>query len=314
MVYNIVIVANEAYIQHSAVMLCSLFETNKGKQFDIYLLTDGIKDTTCTRLQDLCTKYNSRLFVKLPEIELGKELNINLKDLPTGQWSTMMYYKLFMPLMLPQECDRCLFLDGDMVINDDIEQLYNWNLENSIIAAAEDIPDCIKIKERLGLKQTDKYINSGVMVCDLNAWRTVENIKPIFDFVKRVAGIIINEQDVIAMYFKDKLSFLPIRWNMTTFYFLRKPMIFNKYLNELKQAQLFPGIIHYAAPIKPWFRDCMHPYRDKYRNFLNISEWPSKPMTYFNKLSTVGRIKYNIRWFLNSINLKNDPFFPCLKK
>lgn len=314
MVYNIVIVANEAYIQHSAVMLCSLFETNKGKQFDIYLLTDGIKDTTCARLQDLCTKYNSKLFVKLPEIELGEKLNINLKDLPTGQWSTMMYYKLFMPLMLPQECDRCLFLDGDMVINDDIEQLYNWNLENSIIAAAEDIPDCIKIKERLGLKQTDKYINSGVMVCDLNAWRTVENIKPIFDFVKRVAGIIINEQDVIAMYFKDKLSFLSIRWNMTTFYFLRKPIIFDKYLKEIKQAQLFPGIIHYAAPIKPWFRDCMHPYRDKYRKFLNISEWPSKPMTYFNKLSTVGRIKYNIRWFLNSINLKNDPFFPCLKR
>lgn len=314
MVYNIVIVANEAYIQHSAVMLCSLFDTNKDKQFDIYLLTDGIKDTTCARLQDLCTKYNSRLFVKLPEIELGKELNINLKDLPTGQWSTMMYYKLFMPLMLPQECDRCLFLDGDMVINDDIEQLYNWNLGNSIIAAAEDIPDCIKIKERLGLKQTDKYINSGVMVCDLNAWRKKESLNPIFDFVKSVAGIIINEQDVIAMYFKDKLSFLPIRWNMTTFYFLRKPIIFDKYLKEIKQAQLFPGIIHYAAPIKPWFRDCMHPYRDKYRKFLNISEWPSKPMTYFNKLSTVGRIKYNIRWFLNSINLKNDPFFPCLKR
>lgn len=49
MVYNIVIVANEAYIQHAAVMLCSLFETNKGKQFDIYLLTDGIKNVTIQR-------------------------------------------------------------------------------------------------------------------------------------------------------------------------------------------------------------------------------------------------------------------------
>ena len=88
MVYNIVIVANEAYIQHSAVMLCSLFETNRNKHFDIYLLTDGIKDETCSKLQGLCTRYNSRLFVKQPEIELGKTLNINLKDLPIGQWST----------------------------------------------------------------------------------------------------------------------------------------------------------------------------------------------------------------------------------
>lgn len=314
MVYNIVIVANEAYIQHSAVMLCSLFETNRNKQFDIYLLTDGVKDETCSKLQGLCTRYNSRLFVKQPEIELGKTLSINLKDLPIGQWSTMMYYKLFMPIMLPMKCERCLFLDGDMVINDDIEQLYNWNLEKSIVAAAEDIPDCIEIKERLGLSQADKYINSGVMVCNLKAWRKVELEKPIFEFVKKVSNVIVNEQDVIAMYFKDKLSYLPIRWNMTTFYFLRKPIIFNKYLKELKQAQLFPGIIHYAAPIKPWFRDCMHPYRDQYRKFLKISGWPSKSMTYFDKLSTIERLKYNIRWFLNAMNIKKDPFFPCLKK
>ena len=40
--YNIVIVADERYIQHSAVMLTSLFYTNREKKFIIYLLTDGI--------------------------------------------------------------------------------------------------------------------------------------------------------------------------------------------------------------------------------------------------------------------------------
>lgn len=309
MVYNIVIVANEAYIQHSAVMLCSLFETNKGKQFDIYLLTNGVKDTTCASLQVLCTKYNSRLFVKMPETELGKELNINLEELPTGQWSTMMYYKLFMPLMLPQECDRCLFLDGDMVINDDIEQLYNWNLENSIIAAAEDIPDCIKIKERLGLKQTDKYINSGVMVCDLNAWRRIEREKPIFDFVKSVADIIINEQDVIAMYFKDRLSFLPIRWNMTTFYFMRVPKIFDKYKDELPKAKRHPGIIHFAAPIKPWFRDCIHPYVGLYKEYLNMTPWCHYVFPYGEPLTPKQRINKKIKNALNRLNILKDPLF-----
>ena len=314
MPYNIVIAANEGYMQHAAVMLCSLFETNRNKQFDIYLLTDGITDTSENRLQGMCHKYSSRLIVKQPETELGKSLGINLKDLPVGQWHTMMYYKLFMPVMLPPQCDRCLFLDVDMIINDDIAPLYNWELNGSIIAAAEDIPDCVEIKKRLNLKQADAYINSGVMVCDLAAWRKVESAHPVFEFVKKVSSIITNEQDVIAMYFKSKLSFLPIRWNMTTFYFLRKPIIFEQYIGGLKSAQRFPGIIHYAAPIKPWFRDSMHPYRGKYRHFLEVSGWPSSRMEYFKKLNFTARLKYNIHWFLNSINIEKDPYYPCLMK
>ena len=312
--YNIVIVANEDYIQHAAVMLCSLFETNNDKQFDIYLLTDQISQATQKRLHALCLKYNSTLFVKEPEKELDTALNINLKELPTGQWNTMMYYKLFMPVMLPKECDRCLFLDVDMIINDDIDQLYNWNLDNAVIAAAEDIPDCIKIKDRLKLKQSDKYINSGVMVCDLKSWRKLEEKVPIFKFVKDVANIIVNEQDVIALYFKEKLTFLPIRWNMTTFYFLREPLIFDKYRTGLKQAQYFPGIIHFSAPIKPWFKDCLHPYRKKYRQFLAISNWPSGTAQYYKRLSSLGRFRYNIYRILNVLNIKSDPFYPCLMK
>lgn len=38
------------------------------------------------------------------------------------------------------------FLDVDMIINEDITELYHINLANNIIAAAEDIPDCVHIK------------------------------------------------------------------------------------------------------------------------------------------------------------------------
>ena len=301
-------------MQHAAVMLCSLFESNKNKQFDIYLLTDGISEPSESRLQEMCLKYNSKLIVKLPEHELGATLSINLKELPVGQWNTMMYYKLFIPVILPSVCGRCLFLDVDMIINDDIEPLYKWDVQGSIIAAAEDMPDCVKIKERLNMSQEDKYINSGVMVCDLKLWREEEQKRPIFEYVKQVANTINNEQDVIALYFKDKLSFLPIRWNMTTFYFLRKPLIFDKYLKDLKQSQIKPAIIHYSAPIKPWFKDSMHPYRNLYHKYLNICGWPSKAFGYYKNLSTIERVKYNLRWILNALNIKMDPFYPCLQK
>lgn len=309
MKYNIVLVANEGYIQHAAVMLCSLFETNKNKQFDIYLLTDGIAAQSNVRLQKLCKKYGSRLIVKMPEQELGAYLGINLKELPIGKWNTMMYYKLFMPVVLPQESERCLFLDVDMIINDDIETLYNWNLDGVIIAAAEDMPDCLEIKERLHLQQTDKYINSGVMVCDLKAWRTLEVQKPIFEYVKKVSNIIINEQDVIALYFRDKLTYLSIRWNMTTFYFMRVPKIFEKYLAELPDAKCNPGIIHFAAPIKPWFRDCIHPYGKLYKKFIMMTSWSDYQFPYGEKLTKKKRFNKTIKNLLNRFNILKDPHF-----
>lgn len=265
--YNIVIVSDEGYVQHAAVMLTSLFETNKDKRFSIYLLTNGVSETSVSRLNCLCQAYKSIITILNLE-QLSSTLSISLAELPVGQWTTMMYYKLFIPTVLPKSEKRCLFLDVDMIINSDIEELYNWDLQDNVIAAAEDMPDCVKIKERIGLPQEALYINSGVMVCDLNRWRQLEAERPIFEFVKQVSDQIVNEQDVIALYFKDKLILLPIRWNMVTFYFLRVPKIFDKYLPELREAQRHPGIIHFAAPVKPWYRDCTHPYRKLYKRYF----------------------------------------------
>ncbi|WP_033149722.1 glycosyltransferase family 8 protein [Prevotella sp. RM4] len=310
MIYNIVIVANEDYMQHAAVMLCSLFETNKNKQFHIYLFTDSITSTSYDRLSNLCRKCNSKLNLVFPEKELGMSLGVNLKELPVGQWNTMMYYKLFIPVMLPKECERCLFLDVDMVINDDIQSLYNWNLQGNIIAAAEDIPDCDEThKPRLGMLQSDLYINSGVMVCDLKSWRKKESETPIFNYVKQVSNIIMNEQDVIAMYFKGFLTLLPIRWNMTTFYFMRVPKIFDKYLPDLADAKKNPGIIHFACPIKPWFRDCTHPYRGKYKKYLKITAWKESQFPFWEKLTKRQRVNKFIKNILNEMNILKDSMY-----
>lgn len=60
-----------------------------------------------------------------------------------------MYLKLLMPQLLPTNIERCLFLDVDIIINADITELYHIDLVDNIIAAAEDIPDCIYIKNGL---------------------------------------------------------------------------------------------------------------------------------------------------------------------
>lgn len=300
-------------MQHTAVMLCSLFETNPTKEFSVFLITDtysylrinqqhgDVHSDTC-RLQELCGNYGHKLYIiqcSLSEIE----------DLPIGQWSTFMYLKLFMPRVLPEKVDRCLFLDVDMVINADIVELYQIDLYGRIIAAVEDIPDCLAHKSRLGLSENDLYINSGVMVCDIAKWRNMQKSTDIFDFTRRVVQTIMNEQDVIALYFKGLIKVLPIKWNMVTFYFLQTPKIFDKYLPQLKEARRKPCIIHFAAPIKPWFSDCSHPYGCLYRKYLAKTPWKCAKFDRYEQLSLHQRLKKRVKRGLLFLGVIKDPFY-----
>lgn len=316
MIYNIVCVSDINYIQHTAVMLCSLFETNPGKQFCVHLLTDidnynlisqcnkSNGSSVMLFLQRLCKRYNVDINLYSCSLDI-------VKDLPVSQWNVFMYLKLFIPNVLPADVKRCLFLDADLVINDDIKLLYECNLGTNVIAATEDIPDCSSFKARLHLEYDDVYINSGVMVCDLEQWRSMQQQCDIISFAHSIASKIRNEQDVLAVYFRNKIKIIPIKWNMVTFYFMRVPKIFNRYLPQLKEARRHPAIIHFAAPIKPWFRDCDHPYKQLYKKYLKKTHWTSNStFPFYEKLTLRQRINKRIKRLLVKLGLRNDPM--CL--
>lgn len=102
---------------------------------------------------------------------------------------------------------------------------------------------------------------------------------------------------------------------MTTFYFFRSPKIFDKYLSELNVSKRSPGIIHFAAPIKPWFKDCQHPYRKLYSKYLKLTPWKGWCFSIYEQLTLWGRIKKTIRNYLNNWGILKDPMFtPPIKK
>lgn len=267
---NVVIVSNDAYVQHAAVMLTSLFETNRESDFRVFLLTDGLSDENKSRLGYLCQVYGNELEIHLPENELC-HIGTDISSLNSSRWNRMIYYKLFMPIILPTDVERCLFLDVDMVVVDDIKPLYNINFgDGNVIAAVEDVTSCILRKRALGMGDSDAYINSGVMMCDISAWRKRESEYPIFNFVYEWSDKIINEQDVLAVYMHDRIKLLPIRWNMVGCNYLRKKFVFPQYYGQLSEARKHPAIHHFCTLIQPWFADSPHPYRSLYKKYLIV--------------------------------------------
>ena len=124
-----------------------------------------------------------------------------------------------------------------------------------------------------------------------------------------------QDQDALNYVLQDEKSYLHIKYN------LQEGMLFHrdgieidrKYFEDLECAIKDPVIIHYTCALKPWWKDCRHPYKSEWWKYLHMTEWKSyKPKyRYVNQL--IIRI---LRYFLSKIHLvrpNSSPFRKDIK-
>ncbi|MBQ9094129.1 MAG: glycosyltransferase family 8 protein [Prevotella sp.] len=305
--YNIVCIADENYAQHAAVLLCSLLENNRENTFRIFLMTYSMKDITKKKLHQMVERSGSQLVIIENDYEDASIASLK-SETSTKAWNSIMYLKTLIPQYLPDDVNRFLFLDVDMIVRTNIDPLYNIDMQGNVIAACEDYLYQQVHKDRLDLSDNDLYINSGVMVVDLGQWREMEKQRPMADFLKDNARLLNNDQDVFALYFKNKIMLLPTsQWNATTFFFEQKPRVLDKYLPEVDVVRHHPYIVHFCEPIKPWFKECKHPYRNEYRKYLRMTPW--KVYKYPSCKTVYGKPvwKYTLKYWLNRWGILKEP-------
>ena len=117
---NVVTALNEAYVPYTYVMLYSLFENNKNSKIQVFLLQEGLSRETRDRLEQLGNRYRNE--IRLIEMDRGI---FDERLLSTHEWSMETCFRLAMNNVLPEGLDRLIYLDGDMIINKDISDLYD---------------------------------------------------------------------------------------------------------------------------------------------------------------------------------------------
>lgn len=194
------------------------------------------------------------------------------------------YYRLLMGHLLPQEITTVLYLDLDLYVFCDIRELFKFQLGDNILGGTQDmgfsaslalttLPFVIKARHPGQpdiLLNIRDYINSGVLLINLKAWRENNVTERCFEAnTKWIPKYL--DQCLINIVCKDKITYLDWEWNATkaTYLFLsllqcdstsqehekilryfRKPMHVTSYLSEVQKTK----IIHFAgfAHIKPW--------------------------------------------------------------
>ncbi len=264
------------YAQHGAVVIESIL-ANHHTQTPIafHYLDGGISDENKTKLQQVVDKYDH---VQLTFHTMGNAYQEFFVD---RHISHAAYYRLKIDQILPHT-DKAIYLDTDIVVLDDIELLWNTNLEDHALAAVEDVGLRKKIaetKKRLDMPSDAHYINSGILIMNLVVWREKQIGEAILDYLTTHPNLPYHDQDALnAVLWNDTLLLHP-RWNtykgIFHYYYKKNRTDFLPPL--FIEAAKNPAIIHFTGPIKPWHYACGMPYTETY--YQHLAKTPFKGYT-----------------------------------
>lgn len=251
---SIVFCSDDNFAQHSAVTMRSILEhCSRPADIDFYYIHDGISEEKQERLHRTIEGFGATLTFLMPDVSTLQHAYVN------HYYSSAAYFRLLIPECLPQNITRCLYLDGDMVVDGDITELWKTDLEGYPLGAVPDLGVMLSPKrtqakaEELGLDEANGYFNSGLLLIDLGLWRQ-------HAFAEHAAEIALSQtlkshdQDALNIVFQKQWKAIDFRWNkMPAVYgFSMKLLLHAKQYGKAIQARKRPGILHYASRHKPW--------------------------------------------------------------
>ncbi|MDE5565648.1 MAG: hypothetical protein K2I77_01560, partial [Anaeroplasmataceae bacterium] len=167
---HICYVINKNYIGQFKVSALSLLKNTK-ELVTFHILQSDLKLEDKEDLILFFKKYNS--IVQF--YELSDELFVGLPKMNQDQSYTA-YYKVFIPNVL-KNLDKVLYLDADIIINGDIQKLYDIDTNQKLISCVLDKKINKKRKDHVlkinGLENT--YFNSGVLLFDFKYHQAIKN-------------------------------------------------------------------------------------------------------------------------------------------
>lgn len=250
---TIVLVGDQAYQEQVSTTIKSILYYNKNVK--IYVFNQGLNDEWFHEFNELAEQLDSELVnVSLDQVTISPEW------LTQDHISSATYARYFIPQFVAEE--RVLYLDSDLVVNRDLQPLFDIPLEGKLVAAVGD---------------AGGYgFNAGVLLIDNRAWKERQLQETFIKETDRIMGLLQSGQmedfngdqtvlnHVLAQDWLplDKIYNLQVGHDLVAFY-----SGWNGHF-ELDQK---PLIIHYTTFRKPWNSEVSYRYRQLWWDFQALS-------------------------------------------
>lgn len=285
---NFIVNTSDEYAVYAGVMLLSLYENNKKHKFHVYIFSTSISDKHYDDIKHLSERYDN-------EISLVKVDSESIKSLPIkfAYHSINVYLRVLAADMLPKDVHKFIYMDCDIIVNGDIEELWNTDVTGVALAATKDLPRFTPLyRKNLSLGDNGDYFNSGVMVVNADYWRMNNVASAVLKFAEdNPDKIIACDQDAMNAVLKGKFKLISRKWNVYPDVYFEKPDLFLEEYSELDEIRDNPIIIHFLYN-KAWFKECRHPLKQLFADYyLKYTHTPFVPLikkrkNYFERLKS----------------------------
>jgi len=299
----VVCAADDRYSMPLAVVARSALDNlDSDCSLHLFVIDGGITNTNKAKIVSSIDGNRCKVeFISKPDAQL-KLLNDafeDLRDKATAETrhilsaSAAAYYRLFIPELLPEHLDKAIYLDCDLVVRGNLEQLWKADFQSNSILAVQDIwspkISCPKTEvpyQELEIPADAKYFNSGVLVINLKKWRDKAIAKKAIEHLIHYGGCPrTHDQGLLNAVLAGQWGELDPTWNLT-------PAIvdlFSSWEESSFSEELYnqlihdPQIIHFATNRKPW--NSRHTlFKDAFFEYVDRTAWSGWRLTPWRRL------------------------------
>lgn len=260
------------YFQHLLVSINSLIESNVNLK--IWVLHDGLDVNELTILhnlagQDIC---------EIESILIEDRIFNNL--VKGHHFTNANYYRLLIPDLLPSHVKQVLYLDADLVVVSNLDEVFKTDISSHFLAAVEGA----RFDRHLQLRMSrhSHYFCSGVMLINTELWKEFKLKEKVIEFTnKNPEHIKFVDQCGLNAIIDGRWLPLHPRYDQQTAFWGHHVDCNTFGLEELEEAKTNPAIIHYTGSSKPWHFMNNHPYKSEYWKYLKMTPYADyKPTDY----------------------------------
>lgn len=265
---NILITLDENYFPRLRVLLTSLKMNNPGEHFDIYLLYSGLSERMLRAVERWCRAAG----YEFHPIRMDGDLFENAPV--SSRYPTEMYYRLLASRLLPQELNRIIYLDPDILVINPLRPLWETNMSGWLFGAAAHTgkTELANDVNRLRLGVEHDYYNSGVLLMDLELGREEIIPEEIFRYVEEHRmELLLPDQDLLNAMFGERIFPLDDAvWNYDARnynnYVMRSSGKYN-----VKWVMENTAILHFCGKAKPWKPGYIYRFGVLYQHYEQLA-------------------------------------------
>lgn len=243
------------YLKQTFIVIESaMYHANIEDSYHFVLLINGQAQTLCQEYSlDMQNKYHNckiecivmdDIFLQIPNCHIAHI------TLPT-------YYRLLLPQLL--ECDKCIYLDSDVIITGDLRELFDidimgYDIAGVIAPSFRNITES-QIEEHCritNLPCIDSYINAGVLLMNLVQLRQNHFTEKALPLTENFYPV--QDQDIINQLCYGRIKLIDFKYNFQAAYFYKSVELLYRLFSKssIQNAIQNPLVVHYNRPKKPW--------------------------------------------------------------